>query len=1116
MLLFKPSFSQWNQVSVGTTENLFSVDYYSANDIWIGSFNRFIKTGNNGTNWNMIYPMLDINGAQIFGSMYDVNLNGPNSAISTGLFYIGNNEVIFNTVNGGANWELVSNNNTVPLPRVLVALDKIGSLCIAAGNNGRIARSINSGNTWTFVPSGTNELIYDIKYFSTDTIIAAGYDVILKSVNGGITWSVQNISGYHHSVTGIHNTIYIGSETSTTMLKSVDYGITYVPITLPFTSNGVLYATSSDKLLAAGIDGLYISVSGGQYWEQYNLPGYKRINMFDFLNPTTGFAVGDSGYAIRTTDLNSIPTLPIASYTIQGGSTNFCLGDTISLINATAQLPGYTYQWKIDNNLFSTQYNASVILNTPGIHNISLIVSNANGSDSLVSPISVTGHELLPFTMVATSDSVCTGNRAGFSVPNSQNGVSYRLRNGYTAMGATQTGNGGTLYFASVSGLTSATGFNIKAELNNFCFTDSIIQYDTIYVAPATLQSACVPVGTNVMGILNFSLNTINNASSPSVGNYNDFSCLLSTNLVVGSTNGFTASNTNQGNYRIWMDLDSNGTFNNTNEILFTGPSVNNAVAGNIIIPSSHQLFNVPLRMRIGYDGGLSSLSNPCGSGFNGEFEDYTVTIVPALTIPVASFTTNATTVCNTNILFSNNTYNATSYLWNFGDGNFSTILNPSHSYNFSGTYNVQLIAYNAYGSDTSLQSIVIANPVVPVAAVCSPTAWPISCNKKEILSFSLNGVNSNSTSNVLYEDHTCTFQAHVTRGASYTMVYVVKDQVTNSCGYSCVWIDYDNDGAFNDSTERLISGNISNCPAFIPFTVPNSAVVNVPLRIRLLASGNLIANSCSQICGQYEDYTVFIDSVPFMNVNFTANNTSACTNTPIDFTNTTVNAVNYYWDFGDGNTSNLMNPTHSYLTSGIYSVKLKACNSTGNCDSITKVNYITIAPDFQQITAQGATTFCKGDSVILAAQPLFSNYQWHRYNIPIPGATSLNFTAKTRGKYYCVAQNAALCSDTSNFIKVYVPCIQIGPNHEKWISEYDQETAELEVFPNPGNGLFTIASPPGQLQIFSSLGKLIYSQDLIDLETNIDISGFSDGIYLVNVKTEDSLYSKKIQMSRR
>lgn len=55
-------------------------------------------------------------------------------------------------------------------------------------------------------------------------------------------------------------------------------------------------------------------------------------------------------------------------------------------------------------------------------------------------------------------------------------------------------------------------------------------------------------------------------------------------------------------------------------------------------------------------------------------------------------------------------------------------------------------------------------------------------------------------------------------------------------------------------------------------------------------------------------------------------------------FTNTSTNAstANYYWDFGDGNTSTLANPTHSYALSGNYAVCLFVYDSTSLCFDLT------------------------------------------------------------------------------------------------------------------------------------------------------------------------------------
>ncbi len=52
-------------------------------------------------------------------------------------------------------------------------------------------------------------------------------------------------------------------------------------------------------------------------------------------------------------------------------------------------------------------------------------------------------------------------------------------------------------------------------------------------------------------------------------------------------------------------------------------------------------------------------------------------------------------------IFLFNNSINADSYLWLFGDGNMSTEEGPTHTYDVAGVYEVSLIATNGCGSDT-------------------------------------------------------------------------------------------------------------------------------------------------------------------------------------------------------------------------------------------------------------------------------------------------------------------------------------------------------------------------------------------------------------------------------
>ena len=60
-------------------------------------------------------------------------------------------------------------------------------------------------------------------------------------------------------------------------------------------------------------------------------------------------------------------------------------------------------------------------------------------------------------------------------------------------------------------------------------------------------------------------------------------------------------------------------------------------------------------------------------------------------------------------------------------------------------------------------------------------------------------------------------------------------------------------------------------------------------------------------------------------------------------FINTSLNFTNCIWDFGDGNTSTIQNPTHHYATQGDYTIKLITQNGGGCLDTKIAENYIHV-----------------------------------------------------------------------------------------------------------------------------------------------------------------------------
>jgi gliding motility-associated-like protein len=94
----------------------------------------------------------------------------------------------------------------------------------------------------------------------------------------------------------------------------------------------------------------------------------------------------------------------------------------------------------------------------------------------------------------------------------------------------------------------------------------------------------------------------------------------------------------------------------------------------------------------------------------------------------------------------------------------------------------------------------------------------------------------------------------------------------------------------------------------------------------------------------------------------FTA--TTACLGTATQFTNTTNGNYTYNWNFGDGFTSNLENPTHTYTASGPHSVTLLLTTVPGGCqNAATQVVNVTPLPT---VDAGIGGSVCPGNCITL------------------------------------------------------------------------------------------------------------------------------------------------------
>ncbi len=302
---------------------------------------------------------------------------------------------------------------------------------------------------------------------------------------------------------------------------------------------------------------------------------------------------------------------------------------------------------------------------------------------------------------------------------------------------------------------------------------------------------------------------------------------------------------------------------------------------------------------------------------------------------PIANFSANPTTTCSGVVDFTDlSTYTPTGWLWDFGDGNTSTVQNPTHTYTTSGTYDVMLTATNAYGSDDTLNVGMITVNVgsSPIAASCMPATTNHCCG------FGITNVTFNTLNNTSgdgsegYGDFTCT-STTVFEGSTYTIDVATPNPSTHNCA---AWIDYNNDGTFSASEEILNGTSALSFSANV--TIPGGAVLNTPLRMRVSADYDLSApiTPCGQPdYGQVEDYTVIItqNTTPPV-AEFSVSDTVTCDGY-VEFTDLSANIpYGWNWDFGDGNNSVQQDPTHTYTASGTYTVTLSAYNAHGTDDT--------------------------------------------------------------------------------------------------------------------------------------------------------------------------------------
>ncbi len=275
-----------------------------------------------------------------------------------------------------------------------------------------------------------------------------------------------------------------------------------------------------------------------------------------------------------------------------------------------------------------------------------------------------------------------------------------------------------------------------------------------------------------------------------------------------------------------------------------------------------------------------------------------------------------------------------------------------------------------------------------------------------------------------------------------------------------------------------------------------------------------------------------------------------------VTFTNNSVYASSYYWDFGDGTTGTDQNPVHDFTSYGNYTVMLIADNGVCGNDTLVMTDFVSIDPgnpceNIMPASSTVTDTACVG--ILYDSGGETGNYSDNEngvYVIAPIGATNitLNFIsfdveANTwlGGCYdqldiydgpsvsspligsYCNDNPPTVITGTGNAItlnfisdgsvtkqgfEIHWACntsVQINDANTK---------KDISIYPNPVSDILYVNAFNNnieKIEINDILGKIIYHKTGISESVEINTAGISPGIYTINIYTDKSVISKKI-----
>ena len=362
-----------------------------------------------------------------------------------------------------------------------------------------------------------------------------------------------------------------------------------------------------------------------------------------------------------------------------------------------------------------------------------------------------------------------------------------------------------------------------------------------------------------------------------------------------------------------------------------------------------------------------------------GSCKDSAVKPIKVIARAKAAFSADKTATCQApvTVQFANLSTGATAYKWLFGDSSSSTLPNPLHTYLKNGLYTVTLIVTNSSGCTDTLKQTDFISAVpadikmadLPVLG-CAPLSFSPSYTVKSAVPVTGYQWNFGDGSPAV-------------AGTNPVHIYSKPGIYTISLNYTTA------DGC-TGTIQYADAVRVGQKPSAAFSAVPVNTCASVPVMFSDNSTGNVTGwlwNFGDGITDTARNPSHFYNDTGYFNIKLIATN-NGCSDTLVKpdfiyikppiakfgvdvacsdpfhfaFTNYSVGASSWTWDFGDGTNTAAKDPVHVYSKTGNYAVRLTVTNGTCTHTALYHANVIKEKAGF----SASQTVVCKGDTVLL------------------------------------------------------------------------------------------------------------------------------------------------------